>query len=558
MFQTEISFDSNFFDSLKVRWLKTKEIYLLLQTVDELINNGDIELTNKPLSPVTYSYYFCDYYYMNNWTKFENYIKESSFNLKVNGSPKVHCYSYSTNEYQKRVYHLIPNPQYCFIHYLPIEKKKDNPQTKQIFPMFKIIDFSPSQISEVESNETMLIIIESFLSFEELTKISQNIKIIFGHQIVNCKPIAQNVLSCVIPPQNENEVVVDIYMTSQDNLNEMRKVSYYDNTQKKTFKYISLKKMQKTPNMVRSNTNSNSKINCSIFTYSDEEIKKKIILLIQSMLSHIDFYSNTINHLNSEFLDITFLIKNFNEDNLNFVLSKISNELNKINKLYIIDFVDNFGYNILHYISAINYANSLQLLNRLRINLEYKSKDDLSCYEICAGRRNLESLTQLIEIADTGEMENENEEKFLNDVDILKSALNISLERNKIDQYDIKILDLLLKQIKIKYTVDATSGKIFNNIRNKEDETERKEKDEDDIINSVGIRNNIKTIQRSVRGYLKRRKYRSMKKAANCLIERFKNFTERKKFLNVKHATVFIQTKIRSWLNQKHDFIKKK
>lgn len=554
MFQTEISFDSKFFDSLKVRWLKTKEIYILLQTVDELINNNDIELTNKPLALDTFSYYFCDYYYMNNWTKFENYIKESSFNLKVNGRDKVHCYSYSTNEYQKRIYHLIPNPQYCFIHYRPIEKKRDTPkQNPFTFPMFKIVDFSPSQISEAQNNETMLIIIESFLSLEELNKISQNIKIIFGHQIVNCKVIAQNVLSCIIPPQNENEVVVDIYMTSQDNLNEMRKVSYYDNTQKKTFKYVSLKQMQKTPSMIRGNTNSNSKINCSIFTYSDEEIKKKIISLIQSMLSHIDFYSNIINHHNSEFLDITFLIKNFNEDNLNFVLSKISNELNKINKLYIIDFVDNFGYNILHYISAINYSNSLQLLNRLKINLEYKSKDDLSCYEICAGRRNLESLTQLIEIADTGEMENENEEKFLNDVDILKSALNISLERNKIDQYDIKILDLLLKQIKIKYTVDATSGKIFNNLRNKENEKETKEKDEDDIIN-----NNIKTIQRSVRGYLKRRKYRRMKKAANCLIKRFKNFTERKKFLNVKHATVFIQTKIRSWLNQKHDSIKKK
>ena len=554
MFQTEISFDSKFFDSLKVRWLKTKEIYILLQTVDELINNNDIELTNKPLALDTFSYYFCDYYYMNNWTKFENYIKESSFNLKVNGRDKVHCYSYSTNEYQKRIYHLIPNPQYCFIHYRPIEKKSDTPkQNPFTFPMFKIVDFSPSQISEAQNNETMLIIIESFLSLEELNKISQNIKIIFGHQIVNCKVIAQNVLSCIIPPQNENEVVVDIYMTSQDNLNEMRKVSYYDNTQKKTFKYVSLKQMQKTPSMIRSNANSNSKINCSIFTYSDEEIKKKIISLIQSMLSHIDFYSNIINHHNSEFLDITFLIKNFNEDNLNFVLSKISNELNKINKLYIIDFVDNFGYNILHYISAINYSNSLQLLNRLKINLEYKSKDDLSCYEICAGRRNLESLTQLIEIADTGEMENENEEKFLNDVDILKSALNISLERNKIDQYDIKILDLLLKQIKIKYTVDATSGKIFNNLRNKENEKETKEKDEDDIIN-----NNIKTIQRSVRGYLKRRKYRRMKKAANCLIKRFKNFTERKKFLNVKHATVFIQTQIRSWLNQKHDSIKKK
>ena len=554
MFQTEISFDLKFFDSLKVRWLKTKEIYILLQTVDDLINNNDIELTNKPLALDTFSYYFCDYYNMNNWTKFENYIKESSFNLKVNGRDKVHCYSYSTNEYQKRIYHLIPNPQYCFIHYRPIEKKRDTPkQNPFTFPMFKIVDFSPSQISEAQNNETMLIIIESFLSLEELNKISQNIKIIFGHQIVNCKVIAQNVLSCIIPPQNENEVVVDIYMTSQDNLNEMRKVSYYDNTQKKTFKYVSLKQMQKTPSMIRGNTNSNSKINCSIFRYSDEEIKKKIISLIQSMLSHIDFYSNIINHHNSEFLDITFLIQNFNEDNLNFVLSKISNELNKINKLYIIDFVDNFGYNILHYISAINYSNSLQLLNRLKINLEYKSKDDLSCYEICAGRRNLESLTQLIEIADTGEMENENEEKFLNDVDILKSALNISLERNKIDQYDIKILDLLLKQIKIKYTVDATSGKIFNNLRNKENEKETKEKDEDDIIN-----NNIKTIQRSVRGYLKRRKYRRMKKAANCLIKRFKNFTERKKFLNVKHATVFIQTKIRSWLNQKHDSIKKK
>ena len=62
MFQTEISFDSKFFDSLKVRWLKTKEIYILLQTVDELINNNDIELTNKPLALDTLSYYFSDYY----------------------------------------------------------------------------------------------------------------------------------------------------------------------------------------------------------------------------------------------------------------------------------------------------------------------------------------------------------------------------------------------------------------------------------------------------------------------------------------------------------------
>ena len=178
MFQTEISFDSKFFDSLKVRWLKTKEIYILLQTVDELINNNDIELTNNPLALDTFSYYFCDYYYMNNWTKFENYIKESSFNLKVNGRDKVHCYSYSTNEYQKRIYHLIPNPQYCFIHYRPIEKKRDTPkQNPFTFPMFKIVDFSPSQISEAQNNETMLIIIESFLSLEELNKISQNIKV---------------------------------------------------------------------------------------------------------------------------------------------------------------------------------------------------------------------------------------------------------------------------------------------------------------------------------------------------------------------------------------------
>ena len=54
MFQTEISFDSKFFDSLKVRWLKTKEIYILLQTVDELINNNDIELTNYYSKQILY------------------------------------------------------------------------------------------------------------------------------------------------------------------------------------------------------------------------------------------------------------------------------------------------------------------------------------------------------------------------------------------------------------------------------------------------------------------------------------------------------------------------
>lgn len=561
-----LSFDSNFFESLRSKWLTTKEIYLLLKSIDELLDNSDISLSSSPQPNKNINYYFTKFSDCKNFSNQAEFEKESSFNLKINGINKIHCYYSSSLFTQRRVYHLIDNPKYCFIHFLPIERKKNKPQCKNDihsdYPIIKIVDFSPNKILETETNAKILIVIETYLSIKELNQLCPFIKILFGNIAVSCNIVAPNVLSCNIPKQNETEVIIDIYMSSQEDNTVIKKISYYDdNSNKKSFKYVSLHK----PNVIFSNTfkNNCSKIKCPIFSYSEHDLQAKILSLIKHMLSHIEFYSNTIiNHENTnnkiQIIDITFLVQNFTEENLNFVISKIANELNKINKLYLIDFVDNCGYNLLHYICAINYCQTLQLLNKLKINLEYKSKDDLSCYEICAGRRNLESLTTLIDITDS--IENENEEKFLYNVDILKSALNISLEGKNIDRNDLNVLDLLIKQIKIKYTVDATSGKIINDMTNKVNSDISIDENQEKSFDSskVYINNNIQKLQGSVRGWLRRNKYKSLKKAANRLIDKFKNYSERKKYRDMRHSTILIQHQIRSWLNQKHEKTKKK
>jgi hypothetical protein len=61
----------------------------------------------------------------------------------------------------------------------------------------------------------------------------------------------------------------------------------------------------------------------------------------------------------------------------------------------------------------------------------------------------------------------------------------------------------------------------------------------------------IKIIQRSVKRWLRRNKYKRMKKAANNLIKKIRDSKERKKFLQYKHSTIFIQNQIRKWLEKK-------
>ena len=347
-----------------------------------------------------------------------------------------------------------------------------------------------------------------------------------------------NLLSCDIPPQNEKEIIINIYLRTKTET--LKKISFYDKNNKKCFKYIknNINLLNKENNIYQ------IKENYKIFSFSQQEIIHYIIEILDYLITHINFLEDK----KEENLNLTFLRQNnyinFNEENMNKILEEISLKLNKYNKMYLIDYLDNEGYNILHYICALNYESSLTLLNSYKFDVNNKSKDNLTAYEICAGKRNLNCLIKLIDIIDDLD---EKEEKNLYDFDVLKSALNISLDKRTIDLNDIQILDTLIKQIKIKYTVDSTSGKIINSLQKKEYDLEE---DNDSIYQRK--KENIRFLQRFVRNWLRRNKYKSLKKAADKLIRKFKNYHGRLTFLKKRESTIYIQKLVRKWLGRKH------
>ena len=84
------------------------------------------------------------------------------------------------------------------------------------------------------------------------------------------------------------------------------------------------------------------------------------------------------------------------------------------------------------------------MIHKNKISLCEFSKDNLSAYEICAGKRKLESLKKLIELYDSrdnDEMFEWEKEKIFHNFDVLKSALNIALDNKNVDLCDIQVFD---------------------------------------------------------------------------------------------------------------------
>jgi hypothetical protein len=347
----------------------------------------------------------------------------------------------------------------------------------------------------------------------------------------------------------------------------MNKISIYQQKDKKTFRYISkinldVNKSEKILNTNNDNNNINKEIDkFKIFNYGIREIISRVISLFNYFLSHIKYYINEeqkINDINNiseknsvDNIDISFIDNNskiegggFYEINVNILLEKIITELIKLNKIELLNYFDDDGYNLLHYLSVLNFSKSLVLLNNHNINFLEKSKDNLTVYEICAGKRNLDSLLTIIEI-----MENKDNEKEKNwfDMDVYKSALFLFLEKQESDFDDVQILNALLKQIKIKYIIDSTSGKIIDNVNT----TNIKKKGEEIFIDGY-TRRNVRKIQKAVKSWLKRNKYKSLQKTADTLIEKIKESCEGKIFAKTRLSAIFIQKEIRKWLKEKH------
>ena len=573
----EIEFNAAFFEKLKANWLKTKEVYLLLQAIPELLINGDISLTATPPSllgqTTSYinnciykesSFYFIKLITLPQWLKHFKYEKESTANLRVDGVDMVRCYySTSPNLPQRRIYHLINGSEFCFVHLLRVNIKQHHgvAVNENEYPLLKIIDFSPEKITEMTPEQKMLIVIQSDISdAKELQKYIQNIQVSFGAVSVKCNAITHNVIGCIIPPQTEKEVIIELYMSLA--LNTYKKVSYYDNDNIKCFKYIAASAhygmcdISPRPSQCKHmyHYKPSSKIKCKIFKYTTDKIRSNIIQLLKEINKQIDFYSRIVNCKQSPSLDISSILTTFTEDNLNNSITLLYNELQAINKLYLMNFLDNDGYNLVHYTCAINYSHTLELLNYYKLNIETKTKDDLSCYEICAGKRNLESLTALINIANSIEHDASSNEtvpkgNFLNDVEILTSALNMLLSRKKGDINYIKVFDLLINQITIKYTIDMTTWTILNDFQSTNGSCNHLDVDEEEEM--MCETDNVMKIQDSVRRWLRKNQYKELTKNAYYLINILKGCCQTKGYLDIMQSIIRIQQRIRHLLQKK-------
>ena len=592
-----LTFNDSFFSSLSQKWLNNIEIYLLLTNIDDLLKNNFLKLSSSSeindfhntihSTGQKLNYFILPYSEYGSIPK-DLYSKVRHYSLKIKTIDKIKVIHYINDTEQRRVYFLLDNPKYIFIHYRYIELQENNTFNNKLFlekinintTPINIINFNPDSIEEDKENQKLFIIIKSRFNIKELNYLVPFLSICFGNKFVKCEIISDNVLSCYIPPQKKKEVIIDIYCSNQSN-GFMNKISVYEQKNKKSFIYIG-----KNINIIEQNINHNNcennlfntittqKYCCEIktykiFNYGIKEIIMRVISLFNYFLSHINYYSNinnenNIEEINQNINEKNIIIKNenkidisliftdskiegggFYETNVNIILEKVIDELKKINKIDLINYCDDDGYNLLHYLSVLNFCKSLVILNNNKLNFTEKSKDNLTVYEICAGKRNLETLLTIIDIMENKDNE---KEKNLYDLDVYKSALILFLEKQKSDYDDVQILNALLKQIKIKYIIDSTSEKIIDNANINSSNIINKDEQFFDVYNNRKLRK----IQKAVKTWLKRNKYKSLHKSANTLIEKMKESFEGKEFSKKKNTALFIQSKIRKWLKEKH------
>ena len=371
-----ITFNTEFFNSLNDKWLTGIEIYTLLNNAEELIKNNFIKLINSEQyknemineSNKNKFFYFLTQYKEYGFLLRENkYEKTRYYNIKIQSIEKIKVINSINQNEQRRIYYLLDNPKYIFI-----------------------INFNPDYIEEDKENQKLFIIIKSKFNSKDLNNLKPYLSISFGNKFVKYEVISDNVLSCYIPPQKKKEVIIDIYFSNQTN-QLLDKISIYEQKNKKSFCYISNKSNEGNNNLNNINTNINKEIDkYKIFNYGIREIISRVISLFNYFLVHINFYNNQEEQINNEInlntnnniimnninnnienkIDINLIQNNskiegggFYEINVNFLLEKIIIELKKLNKIELINSCDEDGYNLLHYLSVLNFSKSLILLN---------------------------------------------------------------------------------------------------------------------------------------------------------------------------------------------------
>lgn len=305
-----------------------------------------------------------------------------------------------------------------------------------------------------------------------------------------------------------------------------------------------------------------------IFTLTNSKIIQNILDLLLELKKYLIFFgieieksscniSNILNNKNN-FIDNNTLLS---IDTLPFIMKYESylNENNNDNSSYLTDYNilqflkffyikmkeinkditifllkhDLLGYSLVHYLVSINYTHSFEYILSLDNNyINILSIDSISLYETAAGRWNMISLQKLSSIS--------NDEI---QIDILRNSLEYAIEtsiyyKNK----DLEVLYYLLKQLKIEFTLKNDSEKIIETIENTT---------EDENTSIFKKKEKIEYIQNYIKTWLRRMKYKDLKKSTMKLQNKLKNYLQRKRFMNMKDKVKIIQKAYRDWRKEK-------
>lgn len=273
------------------------------------------------------------------------------------------------------------------------------------------------------------------------------------------------------------------------------------------------------------------------FEISDIEIKKRLDCMVASLISYRKFFERSdakeTSALNVGMSEALNVFINTEEDLLQFLNTYTSSVQNLgISFIKFLNQEDIHGIYLVHYATALNYLEVIKILNNLDHSLlsALTKWEKLSVFDIAAGKWSSSTLFYLMS------------NNSIKDAQTINQGLMIAFDTSSfIKSKDLEVIYLLLRHLKIEFTIGDTSEQILKTLEYEGHPQVYSEKELSYDSNYV-IKNRdkyIETLQTHMRSWLTRNKYKDLKKSTMKLQSKLKN------------ATITIQKAYRSYLKKR-------
>lgn len=271
------------------------------------------------------------------------------------------------------------------------------------------------------------------------------------------------------------------------------------------------------------------------FELTDSDIKSRLDCMVASLLSYRKFFersdakeTNSFNLGENENLNL--LIKN-EEDLLTFLKTYISSMQSLgISFIKFFNHDDVHGIYLIHYATALNYLEVIKNLHNLdhSILATVTKREKLSVFDIASGKWCSSTLFYLMS------------NNSIKDAHTINQGLMIAFDTSSlIASKDLEVIYLLLRHLKIEFTIGDTSEQILKTLEYEGNPQAKKDLAFDSNYVMKNKDKYIETLQTHMRSWLTRNKYKDLKKSTMKLQSKLKN------------ATITIQKAYRSYLKKR-------